>query len=420
MKKYFNPLPEEWEKLCARASNQDAEKQKVCIDIITNIKERGDDALRGYNLKFDNYSQELYLPVDQDFALLAPDFIQAVQMALGNIKKFHQIDLSNEVTETAPGIKCWRKYLPIERVGFYVPGGNALLFSSLIMLLVPAKIAGCKEIIICTPPFKNQEQYKKISYICSLFGITGIYQAGGAQAIAAMAYGTETIPKVHKIFGPGNYFVNYAKQYIQMYSNTSIDMPAGPSEELIIADYSARVSDVVSELLAQAEHGVDSQVVLLTSSKSLLDKLDKEIEVQLAEVSRQDLIRKSLANSFCIYFDNTEAIIAFSNLYAPEHLQINCADSDVIAEKITAAGSVFMGKYSPVAAGDYCSGTNHVLPTAGFARSLSGLNIHSFLKTTTFQELSRSGLEYIADSIVTLAKEEGLDAHANAVIGKLK
>lgn len=317
-----------------------------------------------------------------------------------------------------PGIRCWRQSLPIEKAGLYIPGGTAPLFSTVLMLAVPAGLAGCKEIILCTPPGKDGAVHPAILFTAALCGVTRIFKAGGVQAIGAMAYGTESIPRVFKLLGPGNQYVTLAKQLVQQ-DGVAIDMPAGPSEVLVIADASAHPAFVASDLLSQAEHGADSQVILLTPSAALAGEVEKEVEKQLNQLPRKAIAEKALANSRTILFNNMQEAVAFSNYYAPEHLILSCDDAESIAQQVTAAGSVFIGHYSPESAGDYASGTNHTLPTNGYAAMYSGVSLDSFMKKITFQQLSQEGLQRIGEAVMTMAAAEGLDAHKNAIAIRL-
>jgi histidinol dehydrogenase len=344
----------------------------------------------------------------------------AICQAQANIEKFHSRQLSGiEIIETMPGVQCWRKNVGIEKVGLYVPGGTAPLFSTVLMLGIPAKLAGCKKIVLCTPCSKDGEVHPAILFSAQLIGINKIYKIGGAQAIAAMAYGTESIEAVSKIFGPGNQYVTIAKQLVQM-QGISIDMPAGPSEVCVIADETANASFVAADLLSQAEHGVDSQVLLVSNKEEVVKEIQDELERQLERLPRKEIAQKALNNSKAIVLENSNDAIGLVNEYASEHLIISCRDADTIAEKITNAGSVFIGNYSPESVGDYASGTNHTLPTNGFARAYSGVSIDSFVKKITYQRLSQAGLNAIANTVIAMAEAEGLDAHANAVKVRMK
>ena len=353
-------------------------------------------------------------------SLLNDDLKKAIQQAKLNIEKFHLAQKEEiKKIETMPGIFCWRRSLPIEKVGLYIPGGSAPLFSTVLMLAIPASIAGCKEIILFTPPTKEGNIHPAILFTAKLCGVNKIFKIGGAQAIAAMAYGTETVPKVFKIFGPGNPFVTLAKQLVQM-EGIAIDMPAGPSEVLVIADETANPAFVAADLLSQAEHGPDSQVLLITTNESIIESVQKEIKKQLMNLPRKEIAEQALQNSKIILVKNIEEAITLSDKYASEHLILQCKNSEVVAEKINNAGSVFIGNYSPESAGDYASGTNHTLPTNGYAAMYSGVSLDSFLKKVTFQQLTKEGLQNIGNTVMTMAEAEGLDAHKNAVMIRLK
>jgi histidinol dehydrogenase len=345
---------------------------------------------------------------------------KAIALAKSNIEIFHSVQIKEDIPiETSTGVKCWRKSVPIEKVGLYVPGGSAPLFSTVLMLGIPAKIAGCKEIILCMPPDKNGDVNPVTLYIANLVGITNIFKIGGAQAIAAMAFGTETIPKVMKIFGPGNQYVTKAKEFVTM-TGTAIDMPAGPSEVLVIADSMANPQFVASDLLSQAEHGADSQVIMLTDCESLTKEVAAAIETQLKELPREQIASNALDNSMMIVLKSLDDCMEFSNMYAPEHLILNTVNYSELSKKILSAGSVFLGGFSCESAGDYASGTNHTLPTNGFAKSYSGVSTDSFCKTISFQEITSEGLTVIGPAIETMAEAESLIAHKNAVSIRLK
>ena len=345
---------------------------------------------------------------------------QAIEQAKNNIEVFHTSQKEEpKIIETTKGVQCWRKSVGIEKVGLYIPGGTAPLFSTILMLAVPAKVAGCKEIVLCTPPNKEGKVNPVILYTANLVGVTKIFKVGGAQAIGAMTFGTETIPQVYKIFGPGNQFVTKAKELVQEYG-VAIDMPAGPSEVLVIADETSNPSFVAADLLSQAEHGTDSQVILVSNNKGIIGEIENELEKQVNELPRKDIAQKALKNSRTVYFDSIEEGIDFSNEYAPEHLIIASEKADDFIEKITNAGSVFLGNYSCESAGDYASGTNHTLPTYGYAKNYSGVSLDSFVKKITFQKLSKEGIQNIGNTIELMAEAEGLQAHKNAVTLRLK
>ena len=423
MRQYNYPSPDQWEELIKRPVTDNSALEKTVRRILRKVKENGDRAVRKFTSEFDGVKLKKLQVSEKEIktaAALLPDELKAaIRLAKENIERFHQSQREAiTVTETMPGIRCWRQSLPIEKAGLYIPGGTAPLFSTVLMLAVPASLAGCKEIILCTPPGKDGSVHPAILFTAALCGITQVFKAGGVQAIGAMAYGTESIPRVFKLFGPGNQYVTLAKQLVQQ-DGVAIDMPAGPSEVLVIADASAHPAFVASDLLSQAEHGADSQVILLTPSAALAGEVEKEVEKQLNQLPRKAIAEKALANSRTILFNNMQEAVAFSNYYAPEHLILSCDDAESIAQQVTAAGSVFIGHYSPESAGDYASGTNHTLPTNGYAAMYSGVSLDSFMKKITFQQLSQEGLQRIGDSVMTMAAAEGLDAHKNAIAIRL-
>jgi histidinol dehydrogenase len=413
------PAQNEWEALLKRpAFDNTALEQKVKV-IMGYVKLEGDAAVKRYTQQFDGaVLQDLKVSTAEIAAAVAriPNNLkQAIATAKKNIETFHRQQLQDPVViETMPGVQCWRKNVGIEKVGLYIPGGTAPLFSTLLMLGIPAKLAGCKEIVLCSPPNKEGQLHDAILYAAQLVGVTNIYKCGGVQAIAAMTYGTAAIPKVHKLFGPGNQYVTAAKQ-LAVKEGLAIDMPAGPSEVAVLADDTAVPAFVAADLLSQAEHGADSQVILVASSEAVVTAIQKELDKQLAALPRKELATQALANSKAIVVTNIDEAIALLNSYAAEHLIISCADADAIAEKIVNAGSVFIGNYSPESVGDYASGTNHTLPTNGYAAMYSGVSVDSFVKKITYQKLSREGLNAIAATVITMAEAEGLEAHANAV-----
>jgi len=424
MKTIILPTEDRWEILCIRPTLDKSELEDVVRGIINDVKSRGDQAVIDYSLKFDNVKTSTLKVSPEEIAnsvgMVSEELKEAIDIARSNIEIFHSAQLQQEqIVETSQGVKCWRKSVAIEKVGLYIPGGNTPLFSTVLMLGIPAKLAGCKEIIICTPPNSNGKVSPLILYIANLLGITSLFKTGGAQAIAAMAYGTETISKVYKIYGPGNQYVTKAKELVQQ-EGVSIDMAAGPSEVLIIADETANPEFIADDLLSQAEHGSDSQVILLTNSKKLIELVEKETEKQLKEIPRKEIALKALDNSMLILLDSLNDCMNFSNQYAPEHLIINTSDYGFLSDGITNAGSVFLGKYSCESAGDYASGTNHTLPTNGNARSFSGVSTESFTKKISFQELSGNGIKNIGTSIELMAEAENLFAHKNAVTVRLK
>lgn len=413
------------EQLITRNADESRDIQQRVAGIIQDVKQGGDETLRQLAAKFDGVQLDsLVLETDDLLSLamgIGREKQRALEIAFANIHRFHSTQQRRErTTETMPGVKCWREPRPIERVGLYVPGGSAVLPSTLLMLGVPARIAGCKEIVVCSPPQANGLVNGYVAYCLHLLQIKRIYLVGGAQAIAAMAYGTETIPKVDKIFGPGNQYVTEAKRIIQSTTHTSIDMPAGPSEVLVIADESANPAFVAADLLAQAEHGADSQAVLVSTSATLVDSVQAALREQLATLPRADVAAKALSQSYAILCDTLEEAMAFSNRYAPEHLIIESDEWQRLTRLITNAGSVFLGHLTPESAGDYASGTNHTLPTSGYARSYSGVSVDSFVKKITFQHISAEGIRQIGPTVEILATLEGLQAHKNAVSVRLE
>lgn len=424
MKMYSYPDKKIWPEIIKRPVADNSSLEKSVKKILQKVKEKGDKAVIKFTRQFDEVKLKNSTITSHEImaaeALLSDALKQAIQQAKINIERFH-ISQKEEVKkiETMPGVICWRQSVGIEKVGLYIPGGSAPLFSTVLMLAIPAQIAGSKEIILCTPPQMDGTINPAILYTANLCGITKIFKVGGVQAIAAMAYGTESIPKVFKIFGPGNQYVTLAKQLVQQ-EGLAIDMPAGPSEVLIIADEGAIPEYVAADLLSQAEHGADSQVMLVTYSLSLVDGVKNEIEKQLSTLSRKKIAIKALENSKIILVKDLEEAVSFSNLYAPEHLILSCYEAQQTAQKITAAGSVFIGNYSPESAGDYASGTNHTLPTNGYAAMYSGVSLDSFVKRITYQQLTKEGLQNIGNTVMTMATAEGLDAHSNAVAVRLK
>ncbi|WP_396178134.1 histidinol dehydrogenase [Flavobacterium sp.] len=424
MKTYTNPPINQWESLIERPSFPAENLEEKVGQIIAQVQLNGDAALRQFSKDFDNV-ELLDLQVSQseiEFAQtqVSEELKEAIGIAANNIRTFHESQQSTETeVETMPGVTCWRQNVAIENVGLYIPGGTAPLFSTILMLVVPAQIACCKRMVLCTPPDKNGNINPAILYTASFLGITEIYKVGGAQAIAAMAFGTETIAKVNKIFGPGNQYVTKAKEMVQQ-SGVAIDMPAGPSEVLIIADENSDADFVAADLLSQAEHGVDSQVVLVTNSADLIQKVETALQQQLQQLPRKDFAEKALQNSFSVVLNTVYDCIDFSNLYAPEHLILAVQNSISYVGEIQNAGSVFLGNYSCESAGDYASGTNHTLPTNGFARSYSGVSLDSFVKKITFQKITKTGLQNIGKTIEIMAEAEQLLAHKNAVSIRLK
>ena len=424
MMKVFNePITNEWASILARPIIDAALLNEKVNAIIKEVSVGGDDAIKKLTLQFDRISiNALKVPAEKIAAaenLLTSGLKTAIQLAKVNIEIFHNSQIQKvERIETMPGVWCWRKSVGIEKVGIYIPGGSAPLFSTVLMLGIPAKMAGCKEIVLCTPPNEQGDIHPAILYAASLVGVTAIYRVGGAQAIAAMAYGTKTIPKVHKIFGPGNQYVTAAKQLVQQ-NGIAIDMPAGPSEVCVWADENAIPSFVAADLLSQAEHGPDSQVILVANNNEIVTAIQLEIDLQLIALPRKDVAVKALANSKAIILKNQDQAIDLINAYAPEHLILAIDNALQIADKIINAGSVFIGNYSPESVGDYASGTNHTLPTNGHANAYSGVSLDSFVKKITFQQLTERGLMNIAPTVIEMACAEGLQAHSNAVSVRL-
>lgn len=424
MKKIVYPEREIWKSICKRPVFEQEELTQTVLKILENVKINGDSAIAEYSQLYDAIELQDFevseKEIDESDLSISEELKEAINIAKQNIEKFHQAQFSSEaIIETTKGVKCWRKNIGIENVGLYVPNGSAPLFSTLLMLGIPAKIAKCKQIILCTPCNKDHKINPAILYTAKLVGIDKIYKIGGAQAIAAMAFGTETIAKVDKIFGPGNQYVTKAKELVQQ-NGTSIDMPAGPSEVLVIADTTCNPEFVAADLLSQAEHGVDSQVVLLSYNDSVIEQINSAIAKQLEDLPRKKIAAKALKNSFSVVLNSIAECIDFSNCYAPEHLILALADANNLSDKIINAGSVFIGNFSCESAGDYASGTNHTLPTNGYAKSYSGVSLDSFLKKITFQEISPEGLKNIGPSVEIMAEAEGLLAHKNSVTIRLK
>lgn len=413
------PAREFWSTLLSRPAIDSKSLFEKVGRIVSEVKQNGDKAVKKYTLQFDKVSiEELEVSQEEieEASLQIPNQLkEAIEMCRRNIWKFHsaqQHDLPE--IQTTPGVVCWQKAMPIEKVGLYVPGGTAPLFSTVLMLGVPAQIAECKEIVLCTPPDKEGKIHPAVLYAAKVAGIHRIFKIGGIQAIAAMAYGTETVPKVYKIFGPGNQYVTAAKQLIAL-DGIAIDLPAGPSEVMVIADESARPGFLAADLLSQAEHSVDSQSILITVSENLVEPVLLEIEEQLNRIPKKEIALKALENGKIIVLQSLEEAIAMANEYAPEHLIISTRYSLGVASNISNAGSVFLGHYTPESAGDYASGTNHTLPTNGYAKAYSGVNLDSFMRKVTFQQISREGLSNLSNAIILMAENEGLYAHSNAV-----
>lgn len=413
------PQHKDWKSLLSRPALDNSSLTGTVTAVLDDIKSRGDAAVKEYELKFDKVQLDSLQVSEDEIAeaetLVADELKNAIRLAKGNIEKFHAAqDHELPRIETMPGVTCWQKAMPIEKVGLYIPGGTAPLFSTVLMLAVPARIAGCKEIVLCTPPAKNGKVHPAVLFAAKVAGVSKIFKIGGVQAIGSMAYGTESVPKVYKIFGPGNQYVTAAKQRVSL-KDVAIDMPAGPSEVEVIADETANPAFVAADLLSQAEHGVDSQAVCITTSKTLAEKVLAEVDRQLQLLPRKEIAEKSVANSKIILVKDLEEVIDVTNEYAPEHLIISTSNYMQIAEKITNAGSIFLGHLTPESAGDYASGTNHTLPTNGYAKAYSGVNLDSFRKKITYQEITPSGLQLIGNAIEIMAENEQLFAHKNAV-----
>ena len=414
-----NPKRSVWSSLTERPYVDNKSVKTVVKEVFENVKNYGDKSLIEYTKKFDNIELttievELKSIINSEF-IISQKLKDSIDLAFKNIYKFHKSQIQKkEIVKINEGISCWQEKRPIERVGFYIPGGTAPLFSTVLMLGIPSLIANCPNRILCTPPDKNGEIPVEILYVCKICKIKKIFKVGGSQAIAAMTLGTETIPMVNKIFGPGNQYVTIAKKY-SMNFGVSIDMPAGPSELLVLADESANPKFVASDLLSQAEHGCDSQVILVSNSKKIINDINNEIDIQKKKLERINIINESLKNSKSVFFNLIDDALDFINDYAPEHYIINVKNEDYCISKLVNAGSVFLGNYTPESAGDYASGTNHTLPTNGYAKQYSGVNTDSFLKTITFQKITKFGLKSISSAVETMAEHEGLDAHKNAV-----
>jgi histidinol dehydrogenase len=419
-----NPSRKHWAVLTQRPTKKSNDLDKVIGEVFDEVKKNGDAALRTYTARFDNVvlkdlkvSQE---EIDASAALVSEDLKNAIALAKHNIEVFHRSQIMpKKVVETTPGVTCWQEMRAIEKVGLYIPGGTAPLFSTILMLGIPAVLAGSKEIVLCSPPDKDGKIHPAILYTAKLVGVTTLFKLGGVQAIAAMTYGTESVPSVYKLFGPGNQYVTAAKQHA-LTQGVSIDMPAGPSELMVVADEAANPSFVASDLLSQAEHGHDSQVICLANTKKQLEDIQAEVALQLKELPRKEMAANAIDNSQLICFEKIEDQLDFINAYAPEHLILNVEDETIYLDKIESAGSVFIGPYTPESAGDYASGTNHTLPTNAFARMYSGVNMDAFTKKITFQKISPKGIQAIGSAIELMADAEGLQAHKNAVSLRLK
>lgn len=419
MKIFKHPQPCEWADIVERPHMDVSSLGATVSAVLQDVKTRGDEAVKEYEEKFD-HARLTDLAVSQDEMDEAERFVSAelkdaLVLAHGNIERFHAAqDFKSIKVETMPGVTCWQKSVPIEKVGLYIPGGTAPLFSTVLMLATPAKLAGCEEIVLCTPPNKGGKVHPAILVAARIAGVSKIFKAGGAQAIGAMAYGTQSVPKVYKIFGPGNQYVMAAKQQVSLH-DVAIDMPAGPSEVCVIADAHADAKLAAADLLSQAEHGIDSQVLLICTEERKMEEIREQVERQLEALPRRDIAAQSLANSRLVLVNDTREAMALSNAYAPEHLILATDDYEQLAGLVVNAGSVFLGKYACESAGDYASGTNHTLPTHGYATAYSGVNLDSYHRKVTFQHLSRKGVESIGKAVVTMAENEQLEAHANAM-----
>ena len=423
MKTIKYPNKDTWSEILKRPTREKKNLEKIVLDVFEQIKKDGDKALKSYTAKFDGAELKNLLVSKQEFAEAAaatPDNLKvAINNAAENIFKFHKVqETEEEKIETQPGVECWRKVTPIEKVGLYIPGGSAPLFSTVLMLAIPAKIAGCKEIVLCTPPNKEGEINPAILYAASTVGCNKVFKLGGIQAVGAMTYGSESVPSVYKIFGPGNQFVTAAKQMASL-DGVAIDMPAGPSEVLVYGDETGNADFIASDLLSQAEHGADSQVVFVTCIDSLIDDVKKAVLKQLSELPRKEVASKALDNSTLILMKSEAEALELINEYGPEHLIIGAKNEELFMNSITNAGSVFLGNYTPESAGDYASGTNHTLPTNGYAKSYSGVSLESFTKKITYQRISKEGLKALGPTIEIMAEAEELFAHKNAVTLRL-
>lgn len=419
-----NPGRDEWEQLLARPTQEQKKIKKIVKPILKKVKRNGDSALLKFALEYDLVHMDSLVvgqdAIDASAQQVSEELKEAIQLAKRNIEKFHEVQKGAPLTvETMPGVYCSRRSVPIEKVGLYVPGGTAPLFSTVLMLGIPARIAGCKEIVLCTPPNKSGEVHPAILYTAGLLGISKIFKTGGAQAIAAFMYGTESIPKVDKIFGPGNQYVTAAK-LLAVQEGIAIDMPAGPSEVAIYADQTANPAFVAADLLSQAEHGADSQVILVATDRMVAEAVNKEMEKQLAKLPRKEIAREALKHSKAFILPEQADAVDLLNAYAAEHLILSVQNYTEVSEQVINAGSVFLGHFTPESAGDYASGTNHTLPTNGFARAYSGVSVDSFVKKITFQEITPEGLSHIGPAIETMATAEQLHGHANAVTLRLK
>ncbi len=424
MKIYKNPTKQQWAEIVERPRLDLTKLNDTVATVLADIKERGDEAVREYELKFDKAQLTTLAVSEQEMEeaeqLVSNDLRDAIILAHHNIKVFHISQrFVGQKVKTQEGVTCWQKSVGIERVGLYIPGGTAPLFSTVLMLATPAKIAGCKEIVLCTPPNREGKVNPAILVAARIAGVSKIYKIGGVQAIGAMAYGTQSVPKVFKIFGPGNQYVMAAKQHVSL-DEVAIDMPAGPSEVCVLADESSKAAFVAADLLSQAEHGIDSQVLLITTSEEKLNEIQAELDDQLKQLARQEIAAKSLENSSYVLVRDKQEMMELTNLYAPEHLVIQTSDYEELADKVVNAGSVFLGPYACESAGDYASGTNHTLPTHGYATAYNGVNLDSYCRKITFQHLTEEGIRHIGHAVELMAEAEQLDAHKNAMTVRIK
>lgn len=423
MNKIFNPSKETWKELLKRPTQSVSDIEDTVTAIFEEVQMDGDATLKKYSKKFDGVVLEDFMVSKSELkeadSLVSTELKSAIQLAKNNIEKFHKAQITQKIeVETVNGVLCWQEKRPIQKVGLYIPGGTAPLFSTILMLAVPALIAGCNEVVLCSPPNVEGKINPAILYTANLCGVDQIFKVGGIQAIGAMTFGTESVPQVYKIFGPGNQYVTVAKQ-IATKHGVAIDMPAGPSELLVVADDSANAAFVASDLLSQAEHGIDSQVILATTSKDVMDAVEEEITKQLRELPRKEIAQMAIANSKLIFVDTHRTALDLINEYGPEHFIVCTKNEDFYIDGIVNAGSIFIGNYTPESAGDYASGTNHTLPTNGYAKQYSGVNLDSFMKSMTFQKINKEGMQIIGNAIELMAEAEGLQAHKNAVTLRL-
>ncbi|MCQ2196997.1 MAG: histidinol dehydrogenase [Bacteroidaceae bacterium] len=421
---YKYPQEKEWDALLKRPSKEASQLNATVQGVLDDVRQRGDKAVKEYEARFDHVELDTLAVSEEEMAkaelLVDEQLKNAITHAHKNIYAFHSAQrFTGEKIQVEPGVTCWQKSIAIEKVGLYIPGGTAPLFSTVLMLAIPAKIAGCKEIVLCTPPSKDGSVNPAILVAARIAGVSKVYKIGGVQAIGAMAYGTESVPKVYKIFGPGNQYVMCAKQHVSLH-DVAIDMPAGPSEVAVLADKDSNAAFVASDLLSQAEHGIDSQVLLFTTSEEFVEKVEAELEVQLNALPRKEIAEQALTHSKIIVVKDDEEMMRMCNAYAPEHLIIETANYEQLATMVVNAGSVFMGSYTPESAGDYASGTNHTLPTSGYAMAYSGVNLDSYQRKVTFQHITPEGIRGIGETVACMADNEQLDAHANAMRVRMK